>query len=149
MSAALVFKLRIVAGHVALQAVRPQASLGPDAMHGVFTDAQRRGQLTAAPVRGTIAGFLASGPQNAGAQKRGQHPGALAGMMGIEAIQTGCQEPLLPTNDRRSCGLQPLLDRAKGRTVGQHQDQLGAEHVSCRQGNATERSNLTGPADLW
>ena len=39
------FKLGIVAGHVALQAVRPQASLPPDAMHGVFTDAQRRGQL--------------------------------------------------------------------------------------------------------
>lgn len=50
----LALKLRIIAGHIAFQPVRLQASLFPDAMHGVLTDIQRRRQFAATPVRGAI-----------------------------------------------------------------------------------------------
>jgi hypothetical protein len=44
------FKLRIVAGHVALQTVWLQTGLAPDAMDGIFADVQGRGKLAANPV---------------------------------------------------------------------------------------------------
>ena len=60
------FELRIVAGHVAFQSVRLQSRLSPDAMYGVFADAQRRGQFAATPVSGAVAWLLAGGRQNPG-----------------------------------------------------------------------------------
>ena len=41
------FEFRIVAGHVAFEAVRFQARFLPNAMHSVFADAERRSQLAA------------------------------------------------------------------------------------------------------
>ena len=83
------FEVRIVAGHVALQAMRLQSSFFPDAMHGVFTDAQRCRQLAATPVCGSIAGFFARSGQNPGPQGRCQHAGLLAGMIGIQSVESG------------------------------------------------------------
>ena len=50
-----------------------------------------------------------------------------------------CRSPeaLLPANDGRRCGLELLLDRAKGHAVGQHQNQLGAKYIS-RQGRVRD-----------
>src|ERR1700730_9434120 len=64
------FKLRIIAGHIALQTVRLQASVFPYAMYGVLTHAKRCRQFAATPMRGTIARLLASGCQNPGPQSR-------------------------------------------------------------------------------
>ena len=83
------FELGIVAGHVAFQAVRLQAGFLPDAMHGVFTDAQRGGQFAATPVRRAVAGLSPRGGQNAGAQSGRQHTGLLAGMIGVQALEPG------------------------------------------------------------
>ena len=58
------FELRIVAGHVTLQAMGLQSSFFPDPMHRVFADSQRCRQFAATPMGGTVAGFLASGRQN-------------------------------------------------------------------------------------
>ena len=147
------FELGIVAGHVTLQAVGLQARFFPDPMHCVLADSQRRRQFAATPMRGTVAGFLAGGRQNPGAQSRSQHRGLLAGMIGIEPIEPGLEEALLPANDGGSSGLQPALDGAEGRAFGQHQDELGAKDVAGRQrtrlSNAAEfRTLVAGEGDF-
>src|SRR5215467_14276069 len=55
------FKLRIVAGHITLQAMRFETSFSPDPVHGVFADFQSVRQFAATPMRGPVAGFLARG----------------------------------------------------------------------------------------
>jgi hypothetical protein len=47
-------ELRIIADHITLQPMRLQTRLFPDAMHSIFTDAQRRGEFAATPMSGTI-----------------------------------------------------------------------------------------------
>jgi len=128
------FELGIVAGQVTLQAMGFQAGFFPDPMHGVFAHAQRRRQFAATPMRGTIARFLAGGRQNSGPQCRRQHHGLLAGMIGIEPIESGLKEALLPADDGRGTRLQSALDGVEGSSLGQHQDELGAKNVTRRQG---------------
>ena len=82
------FELGIVAGHVAFEAMRLQARFLPNPMHGVFADAQRGGQLAATPVRGPVAGLSPRGGQDAGAQSRSQHTGLLAGMIGVQSLES-------------------------------------------------------------
>ena len=124
------FKLGIIAGHVAFEAVRFQTGLLPNPMYGVFADAQRGSQLAATPVRGSIAGFSPRGGQDEGAQSGGQYAGLLAGMIGVESLKSVAPEALLPANDRGRRGLELSLDRVEGRAFVQHQNQLGAKHVS-------------------
>jgi hypothetical protein len=99
-------------------------------MHGVFADTQHRRQFAATPMGRAIAGFLAGSRQNPGPNRRGQHADRLTGMIGVEAIEAGGQKALLPANDRRCGGLEPLFDRIEGGPFGQHQEQLGAKHIS-------------------
>ena len=124
------FKLGIIAGHVAFEAVRFQTGLLPNSMYGVFADAQRGSQLAATPVRGPVAGFSPRVGQNAGAQSGSQYTGFLAGMMGVQSIESVTTEALLPANDRGRRGLELSLDRVEGRAFVQHQNQLGAKHIS-------------------
>jgi len=136
------FELGIVAGHVAFEAVRLQARFLPNPMHGVFADAPHGGQFAATPVRGPVAGFFPRGGQDTGAQSGSQHTGFLAGMIGVQPFESVLPEALLPANDRRRSGRQPLLDRVERRAFSQHQNQLGAKHISGGQrtglGDATE-----------
>ena len=124
------FELGIVAGHVAFETVRLQARFLPNAMHGVFADAQHGGQFAATPVRGPVAGFSPRGRQDAGAQSGSQHTGLLAGMIGVQSLESVLPEALLPANDGGRRGLELSLDRVEGRAFRQHQNQLGAKHVS-------------------
>ena len=124
------FELGIVAGHVAFEAVRLQARFLPNPMHGVFADAQRGGQFAATPVRGPVAGLSPGGGQDAGAQSRSQHPGLLAGMIGVQSLESVLPEALFPAHDGGRRGLELSLDRVEGRAFGQHQNQLGAKHIS-------------------
>src|SRR5713101_8337317 len=63
-------------------------------------------------------------------------------MVGVESIQSGLQEALLPANDGRSTGVQPVFDGVEGGMFSQHEDQLGTEDVpgwqGTRLGNAAE-----------
>jgi hypothetical protein len=67
-------------------------------------------------------------------------------MVGVQPIQPEFEKALLPTNDGGSTGLQLTLDRVERASFGQHQDELGAKHVACRQGtrlrNAAEFGTL-------
>jgi hypothetical protein len=55
-------------------------------------------------------------------------------MIGIEPIESGLEEALLPADDGGSTGLQHTLDGVEGGSFGQHQDELGAKYVAGRQG---------------
>lgn len=124
------FELGIVAGHVAFEAVRLQARFLPNPMHSVFTDAQRGGQFAATPVRRPVAGLSPRGGHNAGAQSGRQHTGLLTRMIGVQSLESVLPEALLPANDGGRRGLELLLDGTKGRAFRQHQNQLGAKHIS-------------------
>jgi len=128
------FELRVVAGQVTLQAMRFQASFFPDPMHRVLADSQRGRQFAATPMPGTVVGFLAGGRQNSGWQSRSQNLGLLTGMIGVQPIESGFEEALLPADDGGSTGLQPALNGVKGDSFCQHQDELGAKDVAGRQG---------------
>jgi hypothetical protein len=51
-------------------------------------------------VGGSVAGLSPRGGQNAGAQSRSQHSGLLAGMIGVQSLESVLPEALLPANDR-------------------------------------------------
>ena len=112
------------------EAVRLQARFFPHAMHGVFANAQHGGQFAATPVRGSIAGLSPRGGQDAGPQSGSQHTGFLPRVIGIQSFESELPEALLPANDGGRRSLELALDRAKGRAFRQHQNQLGAKHVS-------------------
>src|SRR6266849_851206 len=114
------FELGIVAGHVALETVRFQAGFLPNAMHSVFADAQRGGQFAATPVRRPVAGFSARGGQDTGAQSRSQHTGHLAGMIGVQSLESVVPEALLPANDSGRRSLELSLDGVERRAFRQH-----------------------------
>lgn len=137
------FELWIVASHVTLQAMGLQARFFPDPMHRVLADSQRGRQFAATPMRGTVAGFLAGGGQNPGAQSRSQQRSLLAGVIGIEPVEPGLEETLLPADDGGSRGLQLPLDRAERRALSQHQDKLGAKDVARGQ-----RAGLSNAAEF-
>ena len=124
------FEFRIVAGHVAFEAVRLESGLLPNPMHSVLADAQPGGQFAATPVRGPVAGFFPRGGQDAGAQSGSQHTGLLAGMIGVQSLESVLPEALFPAHDGGRRGLELSLDRVEGRAFGQHQNQLGAKHIS-------------------
>lgn len=137
------FKIGIVAGHVALKPVRLQASLLPDAMHGILADVQSRSQLTATPVRRSIRGRLAGRGQNPRPQPGSEYGRLLTGVSRVQSIQPVRHKALLPAADRRSCRSQPLLDRTVGGALGEHENQPGAEHIAGRQ-----RPRLSDTAEL-
>ena len=124
------FELGIVARHVAFEPVRLQAGFLPNPMHGIFADAQHGSQFAATPVRGPVAGFFPRSGQDAGAHSGSQHTGLLAGMIGVQSLKPILPEALLPAHDGGRRGLELSLDRIERRAFGQHQNQLGAKHIS-------------------
>src|SRR5277367_2558930 len=95
------FEIRIVAGQVALQAVRLQAGLFPHPMHSVLADAQRCGKLATTPVSGAVLRLLAGSRENPGSQLRSQHGSRLSRMTRIQAVYPRSKEALLPPADGR------------------------------------------------
>jgi hypothetical protein len=93
------FELRIIAGQVTLQTIGFQASFFLDPMHCILADSQCGRQFAATPMRGTVAGFLAGSRRNPGSQSRSQNRGLLAGMIGVEPVEPGFEEALLPADD--------------------------------------------------
>jgi hypothetical protein len=54
-------------------------------------------------------------------------------MVGFQPVDAGSEKPLFPATDRRSGRSKPLLDGAVPTTLSEHQDQPGAENITCRQ----------------
>jgi hypothetical protein len=84
-------------------------------------------------MRGPVARFFPRDRQDAGAQRGSQHTGLLAGMISVQPLESVLPEALLPANDGGRRGLELSLDRAEGGTLCQHEDQLGAKHISGRK----------------
>lgn len=104
-------------------------------------------------MRRSVAGLFPRGRQDTGAQSGSQHTGLLAGMIGVQSLEAVLPEALLPANDGGRRGLELSLDRVEGGAFCQHEDQLGAKHVSRRQrtglGDAAEVGMLLlGEQDL-
>jgi hypothetical protein len=55
-------------------------------------------------------------------------------MIGVEPVESGFEEALLPADDGGSTGLQPALNGVEGCSFGQHRDELGAKEVAGQQG---------------
>ena len=60
----LLFKLRVIAGHVPTHSMRLNTEIAPDTAHARLTNAQLFGQPIAAPMGRTISGTLARGLQD-------------------------------------------------------------------------------------
>src|SRR5215469_2150863 len=110
----LAFEVGIVAGQVTLQAVRFETGFLPHPMDGVFADAQGRRQFAAAPMGGTVAGFLACSRKNPGPQRRRHNAGLLPGMKRIQSIEPGFEKALLPADVRGRGRLQLTLHPVEG-----------------------------------
>lgn len=70
------FKLRVVAGHAALQTGRHQTGLFPDALDSVFADTQSGRELAATPVGRTSFGLFRVA-EGILARRRGVHTEAV------------------------------------------------------------------------
>jgi hypothetical protein len=86
-----------------------------------------------------LLSVTSSGGQDQGAQSGSQYAGLLAGMIGVQSIESVAPEALLPANDRGRRGLELSLDSVEGRAFRQHQNQLGAKHVSGRPAEKFKR----------
>jgi hypothetical protein len=67
----LAFKLRIIAGHLAIQPVRPQLGLRQYPLHRGFADARLLGQFAASPMRAVVVGLLPCATEDTGLHSRG------------------------------------------------------------------------------
>ena len=123
------FEVRIVRGHIALQAVRRQSSLFPQPMDDVFADAERLSQFASTPVGRAIGGFLTCSRQNFRTQCRCQNRWWLAGMICVQSINTSGDEAFFPAAESRCGGLQPFFDLAVRAAFRQHEDQLGSKNI--------------------
>jgi len=137
------FEIRIVAGHIPLQTMRLQTGFFPDAVHSILADTQFSSQFAAAPVCGTVLRPPAGGRENPRPQLRGEHRSRLTGMAGIQTVDAGSEEALLPSADGRSGGSQLPLNAVVRSPLRQHQDKPGTEDISSRQ-----RTRLSNAAEF-
>src|SRR5262245_56942196 len=107
----LAFKVRIVAGNVALQPMRLQAGFMPDALDGIFADLQVFGQFAARPMSGSVTGLASRGFQYLRLQSRSDHRGFLSRMPDLQqASHALFFEAASPACNRRRGCIQPLLN---------------------------------------
>jgi len=132
------FELGIVAGQVTAldDGVSGQLLSKPDAQRPA--DSERCRQFAATPSVEPSLGFLRVADRIR-ARKAGVRTWPSAGMIGIEPIESGLEEALLPADDGGSTGLQPALNGIEGGSFCQHQDELGAKRRSRPAGYVTER----------
>ena len=51
-------------------------------------------------------------------------------MIGVQSLESVLPEALFPANDGGRRGLELSLEGVEGRAFGQHENQLGAKHIS-------------------
>lgn len=83
----LVSKVRLVAGQLLLQAVRPQIGFLPHQSHGVLADTQSRSYLAAVPGCGASPGSLLVAIRIRACSLGGHHRGPLSGMSDVQPIE--------------------------------------------------------------
>jgi hypothetical protein len=78
------FKVRVGAGHVALQPMRSHAPFLPNSMHQILADSQIRRQLSATLVRRAIVRLPPSGSLDFSPQRRREFERCLPRVTGVD-----------------------------------------------------------------
>ena len=118
----LLLKVRIVRGHVALDAMGLESVLAPHSCHHHVADIQTSGELARGPVR-RGAGCMARGLQNPRFQLRGEYRGDLADMPAVESGDALLGESLAPAGHKASAAFDALGGFVPRMAVGQQQNQ--------------------------
>ena len=104
----LLFKLRVVAGHVTTRAMRLNTEMSPDTADTGLADAQLFGQSIAAPVGCPVGRTLTGGLQDTCLALGGTRPRLTASITRIQSCQTLLLKALLPLPDILVAAIQPL-----------------------------------------
>src|SRR6202035_2855907 len=104
----LLFKLRVVAGHVTTRAMRLNTEMTPDTADTGLADAQLFGQSIAAPVGCPVDRTLTGGLKDTGLPLGGTRPRLATPITRIQSCQTLFLKALLPLPDILVTAIQPL-----------------------------------------
>src|ERR1700692_569326 len=104
----LLFKLRVIAGHVTTRAMRLNTEMAPDPADTGLANAQLFGQPIAAPVGGPVGRTSTSGLQDTGLPLGGTRPRLTPPITRIQSCQTLFLKALLPLPDILVTAIQPL-----------------------------------------
>src|SRR6266853_4077960 len=104
----LLFKLRVIAGHVPTHSMRLNTEMAPDTAHARLTNAQLFGQPIAAPMGRTVSGTLTGGLQDPRLGLRCSGSALTTAITRIESGQTLLLKALLPLPDILVTAIQPL-----------------------------------------
>ncbi len=118
----LLLKVRIVRGHVALDAMGLQAVLAPNPRDHHVADAKALGQLARRPVR-RVARCMARALQDPRFQLRREHRGHLAYMPAIESRDALLGESLAPAGHKAAATVDAFGGLVPRMAVGQQQYQ--------------------------
>ena len=125
------FKLRVVAGHVAAQAVGLQSGFGQNAGHSRMVCAEFGRQLPSTPVRRAIRGFLSGRGQNPSFELGALLAGYLATMTTEKTRQALVRKAFEPQSHRVDAASQSPTYRPLRLTAGIQEDNLGSLHLLC------------------
>ena len=104
----LLFKLRVVAGHVTTRAMRLNTEMAPDTADTGLAKAQLFGQSIAAPVGCPVGRTLTGGLQDTGLALGGTRPRLTTPITRIQSRQTLFLKALLPLPDILVAAIQAL-----------------------------------------
>src|SRR5215472_5053890 len=106
----LLFKLRVIAGHVPTHPMRLNTEMAPDTAHARLTNAQLFGKPVAAPVGRAISGTLTRGLQDTRLGLSCPRSALTAAITRIESCQTLLLKALLPLPDILVTAIQSLAN---------------------------------------
>src|ERR1700746_1847674 len=104
----LLFKLRIIAGHVTTQPMRLNTEMAPDTAHARLANAQPSRQPIAAPVGRTVGGTLTRGLQDTRLSLSGPRSALTPAITRIKSRQTLLLKALLPLPEILVTAIQSL-----------------------------------------
>jgi hypothetical protein len=128
----LLFEVRIIAGQITFQPMRPDTGRSPDSVNRILADAQMLGQFAARPMGRTVHWFPARCLQNSGLQPGRDHRGFFARMPDQrKALDSLLFKSRFLQRDRRSCRLEPLLNLTVRSPLRQHWNQARSKYIAC------------------
>jgi len=104
----LLFKLRIIAGHVTTQPMRLNTEMAPDTAHARLANAQLFGKPIAAPMGRTVSGTLTRGLQDTRLSLSGPRSALTTAITRIKSRQTLLLKAILPLPDILVTAIQSL-----------------------------------------
>src|SRR6266481_3429153 len=104
----LLFKLRIITGHISTQPMRPNTEMAPDTAHARLANAQLFGQPVATPVGRTVSGTLTGGLQDPRLGLRCDGSALTTAVTQIYSSQTARDLACVPPRDIEHSASRPL-----------------------------------------